>query len=79
MDKIYGKLDKVFCEVFDNPNLTVTPETTADDIEEWDSFSHINLIMMIEMKFGIEFDQREVMRFKNVGDMADCIQSKIDN
>ncbi len=77
MIEVYEKLNEIFREVFDNPTLIVNPGTTADDIEEWDSFSHINLIMMIEIKFGIEFKQKEVMRFKNVGDMAESIQSKI--
>lgn len=77
MIDIYEKLNEIFREVFDNPDIIVAPDTTADDIEEWDSFSHINLILMIEMVLEIEFSQREVMRFNNVGDMADCILKKI--
>jgi acyl carrier protein len=70
MDEIYEKLKEIFREVFDNPEIEVTPEMTADDIEEWDSMTHMNLIMMVELRFGIEFEQREVMRFENVGDLA---------
>jgi acyl carrier protein len=77
MDSIYEKLNNIFVTVFDNPSLKIFPETTADDIEEWDSFSHINLIMMIEMTFSVEFSQKEVMRFRNVADMASCIQTKV--
>jgi len=77
MDEIYKKLTDVFREVFDNPEITLTPETTADDIEEWDSLTHVNLIMMVELRFGIEFTQKEVMRFQNVGDLAECVRGKI--
>lgn len=79
MDKVFEKLTDIFREVFDNPAITIKPETTADDIEEWDSLTHMNLILMVELKFGIEFNQREVMRFQNVGEMAACIQEKISD
>lgn len=77
MEAIYKKLNEIFREVFDNPEIEVSPEMTADDIEEWDSMTHINLIMMIEYQFEIEFDQKEVMRFENVGDLAEAIQNKL--
>jgi acyl carrier protein len=77
MEKIYDKLTDIFREVFDNPDITVTPELTANDLQEWDSMSHINLIMMIELRFNIEFTQKEVMKFRNVEDMAECISSKL--
>lgn len=77
MDEIYEKLNEIFREVFDNPEITVTPEMTADDIEEWDSMSHMNLIMMVELRFGIAFEQREVLGFENVGELVRDIQSKL--
>jgi len=77
MDEIYEKLTDIFREVFDDPEITINPETTADDIEEWDSMSHINLILMVELKFDIEFKQSEVMRFENVGDLAEAVRSKV--
>lgn len=77
MADIYPKLTAIFREVFDYPELEISPEMTADDIEEWDSMTHINLILMVEMRFDIEFDQKEVMRFENVGDLAEAIQSKL--
>ena len=78
MEAVYKKLTVVFKEVFDDPEITVTPESTADDIDEWDSLTHVNLIIAIELCFDIEFTQKEVMGFQKVGDMADCIKTKIN-
>ena len=70
-------LTTVFRQVFEDPTLTLTPESTADDVEGWDSLSHVNLIMAVENKFEIRFKQKEVMRFKNVGELANCVDSKL--
>jgi len=77
MDAVYEKLTGIFREVFDDPAIDITAESTADDIEEWDSLTHINLIMMIELRFDIEFNQKQVMGFQTVGDMAECIKGKL--
>ena len=77
MTSTYETLMGVFRQVFDNPEITLTPETTADDVEGWDSLSHVNLIMAVENKFNIRFKQKEVLNFKNVGDLARCIESKL--
>ena len=77
MNDVMEKLTGIFREVFDNPDITITRETTADDIEEWDSMTHMNLILMVELKFEIEFNQRDVMGFDDVGDLADAITKKI--
>jgi len=74
---VYNKLTEIFREVFDNPGINLAPETTADDIEEWDSLTHINLILMVELRFNIEFSQKELMGFRNVGQMAACIKGKL--
>ena len=77
MEEIYEKLNEIFREVFDNPGIKVTPEITADDIEEWDSMTHMNLIMMVELRFGIEFEQSEVMGLENVGELAELVGKKL--
>jgi acyl carrier protein len=77
MDAVYEKLTGIFKEVFNDPQIIITPESTADDIVEWDSMTHINLILMIELRFDIEFNQKEMMSFQNVGIMAECIKKKI--
>lgn len=74
---IYSMLDEVFQDVFDDESIHVTPETTADDIDDWDSLEHINLVVAVENKFGIKFKMSEVVSFRNVGEMADVIASRV--
>lgn len=74
---ISEQLTKVFREVFDDGTITLGAQTTADDIDGWDSMSHINLIIAIEIAFGIEFSNEEIRSFNNVGEMQKCIESKI--
>jgi acyl carrier protein len=74
---ISDQLTKVFREVFGDESITLDTQTTADDIDGWDSLSHINLIIAIEIAFGIEFTQQEIRSFNNVGDMQKCIEEKI--
>ena len=59
------------------PELVITPETSATDVEEWDSMSHIQLIVAIESKFKVRFDLRELRTLKNVGDMIALIATKL--
>jgi len=74
---VRDRLNQIFREVFDNDDINIAPETTANDVEGWDSLSHVNLIVAIEAKFGIRFSQKELLSFKNVGDLIVSIQSKI--
>ena len=69
MRDTYKKLTKVFREVFDDDSIELTPETTANDIDDWDSIEHINLIAAVEDAFGMRFQMREVSAMKNVGEM----------
>ena len=64
-------------DVFDDESITVTEATTADDIEEWDSLEHINLLAAVEQEFGMKFNMGQVVSMKNVGEMADIIMSQI--
>ncbi|HNY26362.1 MAG TPA: acyl carrier protein [Candidatus Sumerlaeota bacterium] len=70
-------LNLVFREVFDDETLTVAPATTANEVDGWDSLSHVNLIMAVEGRFKIRFTQKELLTFKNVGDLLRAIESKI--
>ncbi len=76
-EEVFEKLNEVFQDVFDDDSITVTDATTADDIEEWDSLEHINLIAAVEQEFGIKFNMGQVVSMKNVGEMADIILSHI--
>ena len=72
------ELTEVFREVFDDDSIQLSPELTADDVEGWDSLSHVNLFIAVEMKFDIEFTQKEIRSFANVGEMIACIESKLN-
>jgi acyl carrier protein len=75
--ELLEKLNEIFCEVFDDDDIRISPEMTANDVDGWDSLSHVNLIVAIESKFNIRFSQKELLTFKNVGDLLNCTQSKI--
>ncbi|MCR5621069.1 MAG: acyl carrier protein [Treponema sp.] len=76
-EEVYTRLDKVFQDVFDDESIHVTDATTADDIEDWDSFEHINLVVAVEKEFGIKFSMGQTNKLKNVGEMVDIILSKL--
>ena len=63
----------VFREVFDRSDLVVTDEMVANDVESWDSLVHITLVIALEERFDIRFSTREVMGWKNVGEMIDTL------
>ncbi len=76
-EEVFEKLNEVFRDVFEDEDITVTDATTADDIEDWDSLEHINLINAIEQEFGIKFNMGQIVSMKNVGEMVDIIISKL--
>jgi acyl carrier protein len=75
---IYTKLNEVFRDVFDDDSITVNDNTTANDIEDWDSLEHINLVVAVENCFKIKFNMGEVAALKNVGEMVGLISAKIN-
>lgn len=75
--EVLNKLTEVFQDVFDDETIVITDETTADDIEDWDSLEHINLIVAVEQAFSIKFNMNEVTSMKNVGEMVDIILSRL--
>ncbi len=77
MDEIYERLNSVFRDVFDDDSITVNEDTTADDIEDWDSLNHITLIDAVESEFGVRFTMGEVSGMKNVGEMANIIKERM--
>lgn len=69
-EEIYSRLNEVFRDVFDDEEITVDEQTTADDIDDWDSLAQISLIAAIESEFGIRFDMKTALSLKNAGDIA---------
>lgn len=74
--QILDEVQAIFREVLDNEEIVLANDTTADDIEEWDSLTHIQLIVAIEKHFNIRFTSREILSWQNVGEMIDCIANK---
>lgn len=74
--EILGRVNEIFIDVLDEEDIVLTTETTADDVEEWDSLAHVQLIVAIERNFGIKFSSLEVQAFQTVGDMVAAIESK---
>ena len=75
--EIFDKLTEVFRDVFDDESIIINDGTTADDIEEWDSLEHINLIVAIEQEFNVKFNMGATVKLKNVGGMVDYIEREI--
>lgn len=73
---IYAKLTPIFRDVFDRDDVTPTAEMTSHDIEEWDSLSHIRLVVAIEEEFGIKFSVGDLNKLKNVGELVAIVQAK---
>lgn len=76
-EEVYETLNEVFRDVFDDESITVTDETTSDDIADWDSLEHINLIAAVELEFGVKFNMGQVVTMKNVGEMVTIIMSQL--
>ena len=76
-EEVFQKLNSVFQDVFDDDTIVVRDETTAADIEDWDSLEHINLMVAIEKDFGMRFNMAEVTGLKNVGEMVDVILKRL--
>ncbi|MBR1910235.1 MAG: acyl carrier protein [Lachnospiraceae bacterium] len=72
-EEVYERLNAVFADVFDDDELTVNDETTAADVDGWDSLMHITLIDAVEEEFDISFDMKTIVKLKNVGEMVDVI------
>ena len=75
-DTIYATLTPIFRDVLDNDTLDIHPGLTAKDVGEWDSLSHVRLILSVEKSFGIHFSTAELSQFENVGQLADMIANK---
>lgn len=77
MEDIRERLQKIFRDVFDDASIVLRDEMSAKDIEEWDSLTHVQLIVAAESEFNVEFQTAEITELKNVGDFLILIQKKI--
>lgn len=70
-------INEVLRDVFDDPSLKVTAGSTAGDVDGWDSLSHVNVVVAVELRFGIRFTQREALTFRNVGELVAAVDAKM--
>ena len=77
MTDTLGQLSTVFQDVFDDPELQITRTTSGADVENWDSVSHVTLMLTVEKKFGVRFSSSEVAKLQNVGELIDLIEKKV--
>ncbi len=76
--EVLRRMNGVFCDVFDDDNLVISEKTIADDIEDWDSLSHITLVAALEREFGVQFDLKEIAKLVDVGGMVELIMRTLD-
>ena len=72
----YRELNEIFADLFDDDSIVLTPESTADQIEQWDSLHHITLMVAVESRFGIKFKTAELEGLRNVGHLVEMIEQK---
>ena len=76
-EEIYSALQEIFQSLFGDDVPTLTDETTAQDVEGWDSLMHITMISEVENRFDVQFSMKDVICMKNVGEMVDLIEENV--
>jgi len=74
--EMLNEIRTIFIDVLDNPDVVIGETTQATDVDEWDSLTHIQLVVAIEKYFKIRFTSKEIQSWNNVGEMLNCIQEK---
>ena len=75
-DAILKDMTTVIRDTLDNDEILITPATTARDVPEWDSLSHVQLVVAVEKHFKVRFTSAEIRSFKNVGEMCEAIEKR---
>lgn len=75
-NEILKQVNEIFIDTLDEDDIVIKLETTAEDVEGWDSLTHIQLVVAIEKHFKMRFTSKEIQSWKNVGEMIACIQNK---
>ena len=75
-NEVLDRVQEVFRDVLDDDEIVLTAQTTADDVDDWDSLSHIQLIVAVEKAFHVKFTSKEILSWKNVGELVDSILTR---
>jgi len=75
---IFDRLQPIFRDVLQQPDLILARESSANTVEGWDSLSHVNLVWSVEHEFGVRFALGELQDLKNVGELVDLLQRKLE-
>jgi len=75
-NEILEKLKSVYRDILNNDDIELTEETTADDIEDWDSLTQVQIVAEVQEVFGIKFSAKEILLWESVGDIIDAIKKK---
>jgi acyl carrier protein len=76
-EEIIKAVNRIFIDVLDNDSIVLNNNTTANDVEDWDSLTHIQLVVAIEKHFRVKFTAAEIRNWKNVGEMCIAIEKRI--
>lgn len=75
--EILNEIQKIFIDILDDDMIVITENTTANDIEEWDSLTHIQIVVGVEKKFRIRFTSKEIQSWNNIGEMMNSIGNRL--
>jgi len=78
-DEIFKQVHDIISDVLDQPDLRLDASTTADNVEGWDSFNHINIVVAVESRFGIKIHTAEIEELRNVGELVELIEKKLNS
>jgi len=76
-EEILSEVQDIFRDILDNEDIQLAESTTADDVEEWDSLTHIQLVVAVEKHFKIKFSSKEILCWTNVGDLLNSVIEKM--
>ncbi|MBB5059903.1 acyl carrier protein [Granulicella aggregans] len=76
-EQILQELQPIFQDILDQPDLVLTPESNGQNVEDWDSLAHVNIVTAVQKHFKVKFALGELQELKNVGDMVELIRRKL--
>jgi acyl carrier protein len=71
--EVLKAIERILQDVLDNEELTITEQTAAEDVEDWDSLANVQIVVAIQKKFGKKFPAQVILSWKNVGDMINSV------